>query len=69
MQRQERLMKERVLTAERAILMDIGYQFVDYPLHGDVYQRCQQLGASEQLTQAAWNVASDWCVHPIYHLN
>ena len=52
-------MKERVLTAERAILMDLGYQFVEYPLHGDVSQRCQQISASDELTQAAWNVASD----------
>eukprot|EP00892_Ulva_mutabilis_P010926 jgi/Ulvmu1/8205/UM041_0014.1 len=57
--RQERAMKERVLAAERAILMDLGYQFVDYPLHGDVYQRCELLDASPELTQAAWNMASD----------
>lgn len=54
-------MRERVLAAERAILMDLGYQFVEYPLHGDVYQRCQCVGASQELTQAAWNIASDRC--------
>jgi hypothetical protein len=50
-----------VLTAERALLTELGFHFPDFPLHGEVYRSCVELNFSVELMQAAWNVANDRC--------
>jgi hypothetical protein len=59
LQRDERVLREAVLTAERALLVEIGFFLPDCPLHGEVYRHCLNLSLPTELTQAAWNIAND----------
>jgi hypothetical protein len=61
LQRDERVLREAVITAERALLVELGFFFPEFPLHGEVYRHCLALSLPTELTQAAWNIANDRC--------
>lgn len=65
LQRDERKLREVVITAERALLTELGFYFPDFPLHGEVYRHCCDLVFPSELTQAAWNIANDRCASPV----
>jgi hypothetical protein len=59
LQRDEQVLRKAVITAERALLVEIGFFLPDFPLHGEVYRHCVNLSLPMELTQAAWNIAND----------
>jgi hypothetical protein len=61
LQRDERVLREAVLIAERAIIMELGFLFPEFSLHGEVYRLCVSLCLPREMTQAAWNIANDRC--------
>jgi hypothetical protein len=64
--RDEKAMRDHVLTAERLIMLETGFRLPAYHLHGDVAAMCAALEWDEPRTQCAWNITNDrcstWCV-------
>lgn len=64
--RNEKELREAVLTAERLLMLLAGVAPPVCCLHAAVLQRAHAQGWPPAWQQAAWNVVNDWCALSLF---
>ena len=57
--RDEKVVREHVLSAERLLMLETGFRLPAYHLHGDVSLICCDLQLKQRQHQVAWNIVND----------